>query len=93
MVCILFCEAQGLHSNAWRCQQVRGRAVAFSSIVNLALMNFSCVCLLTSICPVDAACSGKSTMVGVLTRSMLDDGRGLARSKVCGRDTKQFWEG
>ncbi|KAG2455073.1 hypothetical protein HYH02_000895 [Chlamydomonas schloesseri] len=26
--------------------------------------------------------SGKSTMVGVLTRSMLDDGRGLARSKV-----------
>ena len=26
--------------------------------------------------------SGKSTMVGVLTRSILDDGRGLARSKV-----------
>ncbi|KAK9810862.1 hypothetical protein WJX73_003019 [Symbiochloris irregularis] len=26
--------------------------------------------------------SGKSTLVGVLTRSMLDDGRGLARSKV-----------
>lgn len=26
--------------------------------------------------------SGKSTMVGVLTRSMLDDGRGGARSKV-----------
>ena len=26
--------------------------------------------------------SGKSTMVGVLTRSMLDDGRGAARSKV-----------
>lgn len=26
--------------------------------------------------------SGKSTMVGVMTRSMLDDGRGLARSKV-----------
>lgn len=26
--------------------------------------------------------SGKSTMVGVLTRTMLDDGRGLARSKV-----------
>jgi GTPase len=26
--------------------------------------------------------SGKSTMVGVLTRNMLDDGRGLARSKV-----------
>mmetsp|Transcript_28049 Transcript_28049/g.75778 ORF Transcript_28049/g.75778 Transcript_28049/m.75778 type:complete len:612 (-) Transcript_28049:155-1990(-) len=26
--------------------------------------------------------SGKSTMVGVLTRSMLDDGRGLARSKM-----------
>jgi GTPase SAR1 family protein len=26
--------------------------------------------------------SGKSTMVGVLTRSLLDDGRGLARSKV-----------
>jgi GTPase len=26
--------------------------------------------------------SGKSTMVGVLTRSMLDDGRGLARSKA-----------
>ena len=26
--------------------------------------------------------SGKSTMVGVLTRSMLDDGRGLARAKV-----------
>lgn len=26
--------------------------------------------------------SGKSTMVGVLTRSMLDDGRGSARSKV-----------
>lgn len=28
--------------------------------------------------------SGKSTMVGVLTRSMLDDGRGLARGKVRG---------
>lgn len=27
--------------------------------------------------------SGKSTLVGVLTRSMLDDGRGLARGKVC----------
>ncbi len=27
--------------------------------------------------------SGKSTLVGVLTRGMLDDGRGLARSKVC----------
>jgi len=26
--------------------------------------------------------SGKSTMVGVLSRGMLDDGRGLARSKV-----------
>ena len=26
--------------------------------------------------------SGKSTLVGVLTKSMLDDGRGLARSKV-----------
>lgn len=26
--------------------------------------------------------SGKSTLVGVLTRSMLDDGRGLARGKV-----------
>mmetsp|Transcript_6842 Transcript_6842/g.11648 ORF Transcript_6842/g.11648 Transcript_6842/m.11648 type:complete len:619 (-) Transcript_6842:561-2417(-) len=26
--------------------------------------------------------SGKSTLVGVLTRTMLDDGRGLARSKV-----------
>lgn len=26
--------------------------------------------------------AGKSTMVGVLTRSMLDDGRGAARSKV-----------
>lgn len=26
--------------------------------------------------------SGKSTMVGVLTRSVLDDGRGFARSKV-----------
>lgn len=26
--------------------------------------------------------SGKSTMVGVLTRSMLDDGRGLAREKI-----------
>ena len=26
--------------------------------------------------------SGKSTMVGVLTRAMLDDGRGLARAKV-----------
>ena len=26
--------------------------------------------------------SGKSTLVGVLTRGMLDDGRGLARSKV-----------
>ena len=26
--------------------------------------------------------TGKSTMVGVLTRSMLDDGRGAARSKV-----------
>ena len=26
--------------------------------------------------------SGKSTFVGVLTRSMLDDGRGLARAKV-----------
>ena len=26
--------------------------------------------------------SGKSTMVGVLTRSILDDGRGFARSKV-----------
>lgn len=26
--------------------------------------------------------SGKSTMVGVLTKSLLDDGRGLARSKV-----------
>lgn len=26
--------------------------------------------------------SGKSTLVGVLTRSILDDGRGLARSKV-----------
>jgi GTPase len=26
--------------------------------------------------------SGKSTMVGVLTRSVLDDGRGSARSKV-----------
>ena len=26
--------------------------------------------------------SGKSTLVGVLTRAMLDDGRGLARSKV-----------
>jgi GTPase len=26
--------------------------------------------------------SGKSTIVGVLTRSILDDGRGLARSKV-----------
>lgn len=26
--------------------------------------------------------SGKSTMVGVLTRSVLDDGRGAARSKV-----------
>jgi GTPase len=29
--------------------------------------------------------SGKSTLVGVLTRSMLDDGRGLARGKVRGR--------
>jgi GTPase len=28
--------------------------------------------------------SGKSTLVGVLTRSMLDDGRGLARGKVRG---------
>jgi sulfate adenylyltransferase subunit 1 (EFTu-like GTPase family) len=28
--------------------------------------------------------SGKSTLVGVLTRSMLDDGRGLARGKVSG---------
>jgi polynucleotide 5'-kinase involved in rRNA processing len=28
--------------------------------------------------------SGKSTLVGVLTRSQLDDGRGLARSKVRG---------
>jgi hypothetical protein len=28
--------------------------------------------------------SGKSTLVGVLTRSMLDDGRGLARGKVGG---------
>lgn len=26
--------------------------------------------------------SGKSTLVGVLTRGMLDDGRGLARSKA-----------
>ncbi len=26
--------------------------------------------------------SGKSTLVGVLTRSVLDDGRGSARSKV-----------
>jgi GTPase len=26
--------------------------------------------------------SGKSTLVGVLTRSILDDGRGLARAKV-----------
>lgn len=26
--------------------------------------------------------SGKSTLVGVLTRSILDDGRGFARSKV-----------
>ena len=26
--------------------------------------------------------SGKSTLVGVLTRGLLDDGRGLARSKV-----------
>ncbi len=26
--------------------------------------------------------SGKSTFVGVLTRTILDDGRGLARSKV-----------
>ena len=26
--------------------------------------------------------SGKSTLVGVLTRSVLDDGRGYARSKV-----------
>jgi GTPase len=26
--------------------------------------------------------SGKSTLVGVLTKSQLDDGRGLARSKV-----------
>jgi GTPase len=26
--------------------------------------------------------SGKSTLVGVLTRGVLDDGRGLARSKV-----------
>lgn len=26
--------------------------------------------------------SGKSTMVGVLTRSILDDGRGFARAKV-----------
>jgi GTPase len=26
--------------------------------------------------------SGKSTMVGVLCRSMLDDGRGSARAKV-----------
>lgn len=26
--------------------------------------------------------SGKSTLVGVLTRAILDDGRGLARSKV-----------
>ena len=30
--------------------------------------------------------SGKSTMVGVLTRSMLDDGRGSARSKVFKHD-------
>jgi GTPase len=30
--------------------------------------------------------SGKSTMVGVLTRSMLDDGRGAARSKVFKHD-------
>ena len=27
--------------------------------------------------------SGKSTLVGVLTKSILDDGRGYARSKVC----------
>ena len=34
--------------------------------------------------------SGKSTFVGVLTRSMLDDGRGLARSKV-GKEQDMYY--
>lgn len=37
--------------------------------------------------------SGKSTLVGVLTRSMLDDGRGLARGKVSSCLTSTAVEG
>lgn len=33
--------------------------------------------------------SGKSTLVGVLTKGLMDDGRGLARSKVFNFDHEQ----
>ena len=41
-----------------------------------------CPCMEVRVAVIGNVDSGKSTLVGVLTRGMLDDGRGLARSKA-----------
>lgn len=43
---------------------------------------FSCVSMQVRVAVIGNVDSGKSTLVGVLTRAMLDDGRGAARAKV-----------
>lgn len=73
------------------CTVVRRRTVP-STIIDMPPMACADVCirrrcgvqppLEVRVAIVGNVDSGKSTMVGVLTRGLLDDGRGLARSKV-----------